>query len=416
MFRVVLLSAALVLSLVYTATAANINGKWKGKIEFNGESIDLVYDLKVDGNKLIGNVTGPAGTLDLEEGKVDGDKISFQISFGDFHIKHDGKLVDGKFEITSHLDQGDQKYTIVRAPDLSGVWKGQAEFPGGQMMDMTYTLKVVDGKLSGTIESPRGKIDMSDVKLTDDGFTFNTKRQDVNVAHEAKWNDGKITIKVHTSNGDREYTLARAADSKATEPKAANIAGAWETTIKLQDGNELPLKYDYKIDGNKLTGTVEGPAGPIEIKEGKVDGNKISYKLTIMDNDVSYEGMAAEGKINIKSHGGPFGDREYTLTRPASPVAGTWEAKFKTDDGSELLLKFDLKTDGEKLTGTVKSDQGDATITSGKVTGDDISFDVDFNGNTITHKGKLAGKEIKLKVNGFGSEWELTLSRSAAAK
>src|SRR5262245_33633579 len=312
MYRAALLSAALIFSLVCTASAADINGKWKGKIEFNGESIDLVYDLKANGNKLTGNVTGPAGTLDLEDGKVDGDKISFQIRFGDFHIKHDGKLVDGKFEITSHLDQGDQKYKIVRTPDLNGVWKGQAEFPGGQMMDMTYTLKVADGKLTGSIESPRGKIDMSDVKLTDDGFTFNTKRQDVNVAHEAKWNDGKITIKVHTSNGDREYTLARAADSKAAEPKAANIAGAWETTIKLQDGNELPLKYDYKIDGNKLTGTVEGPAGPIEIKEGKVDGNKISYKLTIMDNDVSYEGVAADGKINIKSHGGPFGDREYT--------------------------------------------------------------------------------------------------------
>src|SRR5262245_65801687 len=104
MFRAVLLSAALVLSLAYAATAANINGKRKGKIEFNGESIDLVYDLKADGNKLTGNVTGPAGTLDLEEGKVDGDKISFQISFGDFHIKHDGKLADGNFAVTSHRD------------------------------------------------------------------------------------------------------------------------------------------------------------------------------------------------------------------------------------------------------------------------------------------------------------------------
>jgi hypothetical protein len=410
MFRAVLLSAALVLSLVYTANAANINGKWKGKIEFNGESIDLVYDLKVEGNKLTGNVTGPAGTLDLEEGKVDGDKISFQISFGDFHIKHDGKLVDGKFEITSHLDQGDQKYTITRGPDLNGVWKGKAEFPGGQIMEVTYTLKLADGKLIGSVESPRGKIEMSDTRLTEDGFTFNTKREDVNVAHEAKWNDGKITIKVHTSAGDREYTLTRSAESKA-----ANIAGAWQTTIKMDDGTELPLKYDYKIDGNKLTGTVEGPAGPLEIKEGKVDGDKISYKLTIMDNEVSYEGQAADGKINLKSRGGPFGDREYTLARPVSQIAGVWETKFKMDDGTEMPLKFDLKLDGEKLTGTVKSDQGDGAI-SGKVSGDDISFDVEFGGNTITHKGKLAGKEIKLKVNGFGSEWELTLSRPAAAK
>jgi hypothetical protein len=312
MFRAALLSVALAFTLAHPASAANINGKWNGKIEFNGESIDLVYDLKADGNKLTGNVTGPAGTLDLEEGKVEGDKISFQISFGDFHIKHDGKFVDGKFEITSHMEQGDQKYTITRGPDLNGVWKGNAEFPGGQIMEVTYTLKVADGKLTGNVETQRGKIEMSDTKLTDDGFTFMTKRGDVSVAHEAKWSDGKITIKVRTSGGDREYTLTRA------EPEASHIAGAWET-------------------------------------------------------------------------------------------------KFKMDDGTELPLKFDLKLDGEKLTGTVKSDQGDGAI-SGKVSGDDISFEVEFGGNTITHKGKLAGKEIKLKVNGFGSEWELTLSRPAAAK
>ena len=50
---------------------------------------------------------------------------------------------------------------------------------------------------------------------------------------------------------------------------------------------------------------------------------------------------------------------------------------------------------------------------NGKVVGNDISFDVDFNGNTITHKGKIEGKEIKLKVNGFGAEWDLVMKRPA---
>jgi hypothetical protein len=211
MFRAACLSAAMVLSSAIMLHAANLSGKWKGKIEVNGESIDLVYDLKADGDKLTGSVTGPIGTLKLEKGKIDGDKISFELTFGDNHVRHEGKLADGKIKITTHMPQGDRQYTVARA---------------------------------------------------------------------------------------------------------AGIDGKWETKIKLPDGTELPLKYDFKTDGKKLSGTVESPAGTLDLQAGKIDGEHITYKLTIMDKEVSYQGTVADEKIHLKSHGGPFGDREYTLTRP----------------------------------------------------------------------------------------------------
>jgi hypothetical protein len=174
------------------------------------------------------------------------------------------------------------------------------------------------------------------------------------------------------------------------------------------------LKYDFKTDGNKLTGTVEGPRGKLDLKEGKVDEDAVSYKVSIANSDVSYEGKYADGKIKVKSQGGPFGDRTYTLTRPKADVSGAWEATFKDETGNDLLLKFDLKADGEKLTGTVKSPQGDGTLTNGEVKGEDVSFDVEFGSETIKHKGKLSGNEIKLSVNGFGTQWDLNLKRPAA--
>ena len=61
------------------------------------------------------------------------------------------------------------------AADFTGVWKGSAEFPGGQVMELTYDLKMQGDKIVGTIESPRGKIEMSDGKVSGDQFTFNTK-------------------------------------------------------------------------------------------------------------------------------------------------------------------------------------------------------------------------------------------------
>ena len=94
------------------------------------------------------------------------------------------------------------------------------------------------------------------------------------------------------------------------------------------------------------------------------------------------------------------------------PASG--EATFKDDAGNDMPLKFDLKVDGEKLTGTVKSAQGDGELSNGKISGDQISFDVDFNGETIKHHGTLADKEIKLNVTGFGTKWDLVLKRPAA--
>ena len=102
MIRRLLLAVAIFALTTSLAHAADVSGKWNGTINFNGESIDLVYDLKVDGDKLTGTVEGPAGKLDLEKGKIDGDKISFEITFGDNHIVHEGKLVDGKIKIVSH--------------------------------------------------------------------------------------------------------------------------------------------------------------------------------------------------------------------------------------------------------------------------------------------------------------------------
>ncbi|HZZ27712.1 MAG TPA: hypothetical protein VFE46_06855 [Pirellulales bacterium] len=304
------LQTAIHFALAASVTPAEINGLWKGKIkDENGADIDLLYDLNVDGNKLLGTVEGPAGKLSLENGIVEGDAIKFQISFGDFHILHDAKLADGKIKIVSHMPDKDREYTISRVVDLTG---------------------------------------------------------------------------------------------------------PWETKFTTPDGNEIVLKYSFQIAGDKLTGTVESPRGKLELKEGKVDGMVISYKVAIANNDVSYEGKYADGKIKVKSHGGPFGDRQYTLSRPHVDVSGAWEATFKDEAGNDLLLKFDLKLDGEQLTGTVKSPQGDGTITHGTVKGNDVSFDVEFGNETIKHKGLLSGNEIKLIVNGFGTQWDLTLKRPAA--
>jgi len=71
----------LFLLLATAAWAADITGTWKGDVSTpDGNSFSLTYTFQQDGAKLTGTVLSPQGdTLPLENGKVDGDKISFTV-------------------------------------------------------------------------------------------------------------------------------------------------------------------------------------------------------------------------------------------------------------------------------------------------------------------------------------------------
>ncbi|HXX71740.1 MAG TPA: hypothetical protein VEI55_05555 [Candidatus Acidoferrum sp.] len=99
----------------------------------------------------------------------------------------------------------------------------------------------------------------------------------------------------------------------------------------------------------------------------------------------------------------------------AADISGQWTATFNTQVGEQHYV-YTFKVDGEKLTGTAKSDNGTSEIQNGTVKGDDVSFveNLNYQGQqlTITYTGKVAGDEIHFTrdVGGFGKE-ELVAKR-----
>jgi len=106
-----------------------------------------------------------------------------------------------------------------------------------------------------------------------------------------------------------------------------------------------------------------------------------------------------------------------TLATPVfgADISGQWTAIFNTQVGEQHYV-YTFKVDGEKLTGTAKSDNGTSDIQNGSVKGDDISFveNLNYQGQqlTITYTGKVSGDEIHFTrdVGGFGKE-ELVAKR-----
>src|SRR5919106_921277 len=70
-----------------------IDGNWKGTRETQNGTFEITYTFKVDGATLKGTSKSQRGETELKDGKVDGKKFTFDVTFGDRKIDFNGELV-----------------------------------------------------------------------------------------------------------------------------------------------------------------------------------------------------------------------------------------------------------------------------------------------------------------------------------
>ncbi len=80
----------------------------------------------------------------------------------------------------------------------------------------------------------------------------------------------------------------------------ADIDGKWSGTIT---GMDMQVDFTFKADGNILTGThiVNGTSTPI--KDGKIDGNNISFTVTLdmggQESKIEHKGVISGDQIKM---------------------------------------------------------------------------------------------------------------------
>ena len=118
---------------------------------------------------------------------------------------------------------------------------------------------------------------------------------------------------------------------------AADVTGIWKSEFDSQIGRQI-YTFTLKQDGAKLTGKANSEAGDrkreAELKEGKVDGDAISFveMLTIQDREIriTYTGKCtADGnEIKFTREVGEFAKTEIVAKRePAAPATDGPAAK-----------------------------------------------------------------------------------------
>jgi hypothetical protein len=107
------------LLLAGVAMAAAIDGKWVSvrKMERDGQAFTITqtFDLKADGSKLTGTLTMAFGdmeprTMDIKDGKIDGNKFSFTVVMqgpnGEMKMAYEGTVEGSTLKGTSSREGG----------------------------------------------------------------------------------------------------------------------------------------------------------------------------------------------------------------------------------------------------------------------------------------------------------------------
>jgi hypothetical protein len=114
-------------------------------------------------------------------------------------------------------------------------------------------------------------------------------------------------------------TLSGLMTAGAQNASNNSVAGEWQATWNTPIG-AMNCHYTFKVAGNVLTGKVtaemNGNTSEIEITEGKIKGDEITY-VWIYNNDVK---MVSTGKltgdeIKLTRQAGSYGTEEAVATR-----------------------------------------------------------------------------------------------------
>ncbi len=87
------------------------------------------------------------------------------------------------------------------------------------------------------------------------------------------------------------------------------VAGTYDVVTKSPMGDQKG-KFVVIVDGDSFTGSVSGPMGSMEVQDGKVDGNRLTWKMDMkvpmpmtLEGDAVVDGDAISGAVKAGAFG-----------------------------------------------------------------------------------------------------------------
>ncbi len=213
------------------------------------------------------------------------------------------------------------------------------------------------------------------------------------------------------------------------QEKKVDPSGTWRWDLDM-DGNVIKnvLKLDADKDG-KLTGTLEARDMKIKVEDGKVDGDNVSFLITLQLNQTvkvhftgKQAGDALKGDFSAKSD---EGNRQFSWDAKrsvdAADVVGAWELTIETPDGQTLKPVLTVTKAGSELKANYVNAGKTIEAKELQVKDNNLYFeiDADYEGSElhVEFKGRPYGSKLKgrleYSVNGDTGELDFNGMRKS---
>lgn len=101
---------------------------------------------------------------------------------------------------------------VAVAADVSGKWKAEFTTPDGTQRVNTFTFKVDDGKLTGTVAGTQDETPIQNAKINGGEISFTAERPFGTFTYSGKVSGNEIKFKVTFNDQNFEMTAKRASN------------------------------------------------------------------------------------------------------------------------------------------------------------------------------------------------------------
>lgn len=194
----------------------------------------------------------------------------------------------------------------AHAADVSGTWKGSFDF-NGSPVPITMNLKTSGAAVTGTVEGlPTSPVEIHDGKIDGETLSFwvNTDYQGTpyKLVYTGKVAADAIDFSFGTEDGSWGSQVQMKRDASVSTPAVADVTGQWKGEWDF-NGSPVPVVFDLKSSGHTLTGTVTQGQGPVEIHDGKIDGETVTFWINSdyqgQTYRLEYKGKLTNGQISF---------------------------------------------------------------------------------------------------------------------
>jgi len=183
----------------------------------------------------------------------------------------------------------------VTLESFTGAWEGSAQTPNGEVA-LRSDFKVVDGKLTGSIESSMGPIPVAAAALTGDKLMLTIEFQGSQGTLACALKGSRIEGVWELGGNGGAFWLARPGAvgvGNASDP----ISGSWAGEVAIA-GQIMPFSMDLRLSGETVSGEMISAAGkvPLTIGSWKDGALQLGFPYT-GGEPVSMGAKIQEGKL-----------------------------------------------------------------------------------------------------------------------